>query len=613
MTKPTNLDNGWGTIAESAALRVGAAELMLRLQQVDNRSWETPDRTLVRLVGSERAPYCTTCGDRYCVHAAAVRLLLGLDQLDAAGHAATPITIGLPKKFSSWRPVQAAAIERLLATRQPHVLLEAPPGTGKSLIGAALQRLSGEQLLYTCTTKHLQDQMLDDFPHAQILKGRANYPTRNHPEITCDECEKTSDNPHCSHCVCTKEADGTWRHDCPYIEAKQQLVSADLGIVNTALLLAEANFVGELSGWPWVVADECDLLEPQLMSFVTVGVGKRLIKRLHLRPPEFKTKTEAWKDWCKDTLYQLEKSERDLGSWSTRDLKAVRLLTGKLRYWLSVIDDTHWVHCTTDWNRGPWIWKPVIVAPFAEEMLWKHGQRWLSMSASVFSVDQFCRDLGLDRGTVEFIRIPSAFPAENRPVFYWPIAKMNYREREQQLPSIGKALQQLVRAHPREKIMVHAPSYWLSQSAHTYLKKLGVPLFRFQNASERSIVVQQFREHRGGAVLIATAMERGIDLPDDLCTVNVILKVPFLSLGDPQVRARLYSYKDGQTWYRLQAVRNLVQASGRGVRHQHDRCATYILDAQFGELMRTSRALFPSWWLAAVHTADGPHGRWSSE
>ena len=90
-------------------------------------------------------------------------------------------------------------------------------------------------------------------------------------------------------------------------------------------------------------------------------------------------------------------------------------------------------------------------------------------------------------------------------------------------------------------------------------------------------------------------MDRGIDLPDDACRVQVVAKIPFPYLGDKQVNARLYS-AGGQTWYRVNTLRSLLQSTGRGVRHPDDWAITYILDQSFGKLWQQSRRIIPQWW-----------------
>jgi len=93
-------------------------------------------------------------------------------------------------------------------------------------------------------------------------------------------------------------------------------------------------------------------------------------------------------------------------------------------------------------------------------------------------------------------------------------------------------------------------------------------VFRYGNSGEKDQALQRYLATEG-AVLIAPSMDRGVDLPGDACRVQVVAKVPFPNLGDKQVNKRLYT-RGGQEWYAVQAVRSLVQMTGRGVRSPED-------------------------------------------
>ena len=115
------------------------------------------------------------------------------------------------------------------------VLLEAPTGSGKTLLMAALGKLLKSQVLYTCHTKGLQEQVLGDFPYGVELKGRANYPCLKSPVLlTANECTGKKDCPH--------------KLACPYLVQKAMARASELAILNIPYFLAEANFLNCLLG-----------------------------------------------------------------------------------------------------------------------------------------------------------------------------------------------------------------------------------------------------------------------------------------------------------------------------------------------------------------------------
>ena len=71
-------------------------------------------------------------------------------------------------------------------------------------------------------------------------------------------------------------------------------------------------------------------------------------------------------------------------------------------------------------------------------------------------------------------------------------------------------------------------------------------------------------------------MTEGLDLVGDLARWQVICKLPYPYLGDPQVAARR---AEEPGWYEWRTCFTLVQAYGRAVRSEEDHAVTYLLDA----------------------------------
>jgi Rad3-related DNA helicase len=102
-------------------------------------------------------------------------------------------------------------------------------------------------------------------------------------------------------------------------------------------------------------------------------------------------------------------------------------------------------------------------------------------------------------------------------------------------------------------------------------------------------------------VFVSPSSTRGVDLPDGLCRFIIIPKAPFQSKADKLVKSRLYTPGGlGGFWYRAMCAMDIVQASGRGVRHQDDHCTTYLLDKQIEKLVVNNQNLFPRYWIEAV-------------
>jgi len=117
----------------------------------------------------------------------------------------------------------------------------------------------------------------------------------------------------------------------------------------------------------------------------------------------------------------------------------------------------------------------------------------------------------------------------------------------------------------------------------------------YDSAKGKQASLRTYRE-RTDAVMLAPSMDRGMSFDDDLARVNIVAKIPFPSLGDKRVAARLYA-RGGDGWYAAETVRTLVQALGRTTRSETDWSKGVILDRQFiSNIWAKNRGLLPGWF-----------------
>lgn len=508
----------------------------------------------------------------------------------------TPADLGLPEKFTSWRPGQLETAAKIAATDKYAFLLDAPTGSGKSLIAAAAQKISDKNVVYLCTTKQLQDQLLHDFPYAKTIKGRVNYRClkfpRMYPKVTAETCIHTEDNP-CEHIS-----------SCPYIVAKRAALGAPLAVLNTAYFMTEANFVGGFSDQELVVVDEFDTVEDQLMSFIEVAITQRQLSRLRISPPRYKTKFEAWVEWARNAISQivpeLHTLEKELASdWATVDFEVFRRkqqlerLLAKLRFFVAEVDK-NWVwYPSTD----RWVFKPVWVARYANAALWKHTKKVLGMSATILDSRQVSVNVGLATKGIRYAALPSPFPKENRPVFYEPCANVVHKNMSVALPRLVHALEGIIAKHKDDRILVHTVSYKVRDYLVNHVADRRIITHTSMN---RAQVLEAFKASDKPLVLLSPSMDRGVDLPDDECRVVVIAKLPYPDLSDPQVNKRVHASADGGRWYAHKTISTVIQMSGRACRSKEDHAITYVLDEQFGKVYRENKGMFPRWFTEAL-------------
>lgn len=536
-----------------------------------------------------------------------------------------PLLADLPPWVRGFRSHQVSAINSVVNAYDrgvPVVVMEAPTGAGKTLIGESVRRMLETNAVYMCSTKSLQDQFLRDYDYAKVLKGRANYPTENYPQrfnadrwadqLSADDC--TWNGSRCDWCH--------GKSTCPYERAKVAAVSSDLCVTNTSYFLGETS-MGErskLAGWGLVIADEADTLESELMNFVSVDISERRMEQWGWYPPEKVTVASSWVEWLDQRIPQLK--ERLIRMPTTGDVRQMRErkfvagLLEKLRVVRKGLDDEDhpWVYTgkgaegsgrIKERNQGRAVsFKPSRVDGIGREVLWDKGERWLLMSATVISAAEMLDSLGYD-GEWEFVPVPSTFPVENRRVVVKNVADMAMKKREESWPKMGDGVVEILNRHPNERVLIHAVSYDLSRYLHSRVSNLFTldgymrRAVTYGNAAGREQALAEYLSSPS-SILVAPSMDRGIDLPGDACRVQVIAKVPFPNLGDRQIAARMHS-RGGQTWYNVLTIRTIVQMCGRAVRSAEDHAVTYILDSQFsGRVYGSNRGLIPGWWKDAV-------------
>ena len=92
------------------------------------------------------------------------------------------------------------------------------------------------------------------------------------------------------------------------------------------------------------------------------------------------------------------------------------------------------------------------------------------------------------------------------------------------------------------------------------------------------------------SILVGPTLVEGIDLPDDLCRINIILKVPYPNLGSNLIKKKIELFP---LWYDSTTSNDIIQSIGRGVRNANDYCTTFILDGCFSWLYQKTKEQYP--------------------
>lgn len=507
-------------------------------------------------------------------------------------------------KFDSWRKYQSTAVEKLANANKKFLLLDSPTGSGKSLIGMSIASAVGGRCYYLVGTKNLQEQLIRDFNCLALLKGRRNFDCLVR-DVTCDQCVYGFAKKECPQ-----------RCECPYYVHKNKAAESNFVVWNYAMFLTNQTFNGDFPKADLIICDEAHLLESAIMSFVQISFDHDFFNDLGLGFPGkdeeehiFDRINKAWEIANKrysTTAGQLQMKLFNDEEPSKIDLKECRDLEakiGKMRFFRSVYDKDTWVkdyyRNQYDYENDYLVFKPLKVDKFSE-YIFSWADKVLLMSATLPNTGILCSSLGIKPSETARLDIPSTFKRENRPIIFKPIGRMSYPNWESTMERVLKYLGGYCQSHldKKEKIFIHTANYNITSALLNATEWcLHYDVFSHETADTRDETLASFKSAEPPAIMVTPSMESGVDLPGDLCRVQFILKVPYLSLGDIQVQKRMEIDRD---WYIASTVNRLVQASGRIVRSEDDWGKTYILDECFADLIKYYKKFFPNWFLEAV-------------
>ncbi len=421
------------------------------------------------------------------------------------------------------------------------------------------------------------------------------------PEMTADDC--THDKK--SGKLCSK------LNECPYLIAKSIAVSAPLAVLNTPYFLAEINGPSQFGNADLVVLDEFDAFDTALLSFIELTISERQLKQYRIEPPKQRDDLQRWINWLPDTIARIslrvdsmkgflptqERFWSDVDIQANKQVKHASKFVDKLSQFQADVSD-NWVFYQAENSRNEttWTFKPVMVAPYADRYLWKHGKRFLGMSGTILGPKILIAELGLDGTPYGYEKLDCTFPVKNRPIYYYPVVNLTNKTIDSELPELAGKVAETMSRYPDKKMLVHTVSNYIRDYLLAHLPSDRVIT---HDTETRDSQLEKFKASSEPLAMFSPSFDRGIDLPDDFCRAIIICKVPYISLGDLQVQKRL-QMPNGNLWYLLKACQTIVQMSFRGLRSMTDTCDCWILDRQFSNLRFRAASLLPAWWLRAI-------------
>ncbi|MDA7952398.1 MAG: helicase [Nitrosopumilus sp.] len=541
--------------------------------------------------------------------------------------------MGMMEAFPDWftpRGIQReiiGEIESRISSGYKTVLLCAPTGVGKSLIGATFARSAADSFTVTAS-KHLQDQYIRDVPFLRPAKGKPNFACLKIMEaektsdedaalrsgMTCDrgtcqvrvirdgreEVETCEHKPRLADVAAGAHMDGA----CLYYQQKYEALAAPHSLWNYSMYFQTVrygqNAFGSYLQRGAAVFDEAHRIEDEMVRFIGYTTYAGQMRECGMDPSSYDLGSVDSMIDISDTLAHayLEKRRRQRES-NPDDHQALAKLDSQIDSAERIRDDLkgdpgNFVVADPATDQAGDIKSvsvhPIDISAYAGDLLGA-GMR-LFMSATVEKAG-FCETLGLDPSTVAMIDTPrSPFPVEHREVKIEPARRLSYGSSEEDELAVIGAVANILESHRGERGLILTSSVSRCHAIRSALPPGAAARVRICHSTnpDGRTQAQILEEHAAdpGGVLLSSSLWEGVDLSGDLSRFQVIAKVPYPPLGDRRVRAKRDRFP---LWYKSQTIKKLLQGLGRSVRGPDDWATTYVLDGAVEQLLRSDHMI----------------------
>lgn len=488
----------------------------------------------------------------------------------------TPAELGLPSKFSSWRPGQDRILQQVLDSRNQSVTVQVvPTGGGKSLCYmTAAVLLPGRTLILT-STKGLQDQLSSEFgDYISVVKGQAAYRCR------------VSGYP-CSHGPCH------WGYRCPikdngceYYDSIRRANASSIVVANYSFWFA--NDPEALGRFDMLVCDEAHDSVEQLLGSLSVSIRRDDVARMSQFPAPGKGMNYylAWGHILAQRVEDRISDRKKRGA--TEDPEAVRLLT--LKYKIERLKRVRHDNWIAEHKGNAIEFEPIWPGKLSESFLTRGIPRILFTSATVTRKTMDL--LGITGYT--YTEYPSYFPVNNRPIYYIPTVRMDHKAGPAEISAWLARIEQICAARPDTKGIIHAVSY--DRCKRIYHTSSHKSRMMTHDSDTTHLIVERFKESTEPKILVSPSVVTGFDFPYDTCRWQIISKIPFPDGRSEVMKARTKIDPDYGSYL---AVQSLVQACGRGMRAPDDNCEVFVIDNHWEWFSSKYKGLFQNWFLQA--------------
>jgi ATP-dependent DNA helicase DinG len=544
-----------------------------------------------------------------------------------------------------FRKGQREVVEQIVKAYQEDpestVVIDAPTGTGKSLIAMwssyILKELGKRGYLVTSDLA-LQDQYEKDFKRLSLnwpsIRGVDNYECFvNSLPFSLGDCKMKG--------MSYEQAEqlSCYGH-CGYLQNRRRAIEQPVALLNYSFWLIQRNYVqtrmdeqereAPFKKRDFVFFDEAHKVDEIVQNHFSARIDESIIDRVvylnrfisrHNIPAETQTKNrlqavvhDLMTIKGREPLFKAIQEFRGIAI-TYRAAQDIAKKTAKKRFGQKTIP-SDWASAFTAFDRLKDVYckfddysdlikdvglEAMVIDQREDEARFtcveesKMIQKYLHeqagfkvfMSATIGDPRAYARIMGI-KGA-RFIRMDNSFSFEKSPIIFVNRHKLTYREREASLPKVVKILDQIIKKHKGQRGIIHSGSYQFTE----YIKRHSMHTFRlmdYEGSKEKAEMLELF-EQREDSIIMGPSLLEGLDMKDGMSRFQIFFKVPYPSLADPLIKAKLNISND---WYNWKTGVQLQQGVGRSVRSVDDWAITYVIDASFMSLINKPDFFPPS-------------------
>jgi Rad3-related DNA helicase len=386
---------------------------------------------------------------------------------------------------------------------------------------------------------------------------------------------------------------------CTYYNARNNALLSRHSALNYKMFL---HLPKHLKRKNYIVCDEASELENELVKVFSINIDTYRLQKLGVKIPRlFKFDKITVKDWLSnttsyigdyiDSLIKNYNKNPNLVLGEKNKISHLRNLCWQINQCLTEWDSLDWVVDSPDKNT-------VTVTPLKVNTLTKHifnyADQIVLMSATIIDHKKFASNLGINK--YEYIEANSSFDPQHSPIYVSNTNSLNYTNRDKVLPKIAKQISEICDFFKNEKGIVHTHSKDITDTIKKYLKSDRF-LFR-DDFYDNETILNKHYSSKEPTVLVSPSLTHGVDLKDDLARFCIIVKLPYLPLGNKRIKKLFEVDKD---WYENQMLNTLVQMCGRTTRSKKDYSTTYILDGNGFKILPKAKKKLPDHFFLRIN------------